>query len=121
MADISKTEILKVVRRALNPEKVEQSLIYWYKTVIQKDQPIKVGTLSIAMPFDGTIVFVDLAPRANWAHPCLYLLVDTKTLETKILEASLPPDIDQFDESYIILLRYGEIPPHERYFNAFDK
>lgn len=24
---------------------------------------------------DATLVFLDLAPEANWAHPCVYLLV----------------------------------------------
>ncbi len=65
------------------------------------------------MPFDGMMVFVDLAPRANWAHPCLYLLVDGQSLSARVIPASIPPDIDQSDESYIMILDHGQVPPNE--------
>ena len=119
--DISNNEIMELVRRTLTPEQIERSLVYWYKKVFQKGEPIQVGPQAITMPFEGTIVFVDLAPRANWAHPCLYVLVDKEALTAKVIKASLPPNIDQSDESYVVILRFGQIPPHERYFNIFDK
>ncbi len=118
--DIDNSEILELVCRTLTPEQIERSLIYWYKRVLKEGEPIKISPQISAMPFDGMIVFVDLAPRANWAHPCLYVLVDIKTLNTKVIEASLPPAIDSSDENYVVLLRYGQSPPHERYFSAFD-
>jgi hypothetical protein len=118
--DISKSDILESVRKNLTPDQIERSLISWHKKVFQRGEQIIIGSQTFAMPFEGTIVFVDLAPRSNWAHPCLYILIDIKTLDAKVIEASLPPNIDQYDESYIIILRYGQIPPHEHSFSAFD-
>lgn len=36
------------------------------------------------------VVFVDLVPRANWGHECLYLLVDPEGGVTRV-EARFPP------------------------------
>lgn len=119
--DISKNKILESVRKRLTPDQLEHSLIYWHKRVFQKDEHIKIGPQTFAMPFEGTIVFVDLAPRANWAHPCLYICVNIKTFNTKAIEASFPPKVDQSDDSYIIILRFGKEPPNERSFGIFDK
>lgn len=117
--DIRDREILELVRRTLTPEQTERSLVYWDKRVRPAGARIQLGPETFPMPFEGTIVFVDLAPRANWAHPCLYILVETRTLATKVLEASLPPNMDESPETLIILLRYGQKPPHDRCFNAF--
>jgi hypothetical protein len=119
--DISKHEILESVRKSLTPDQIEGSLIFWYKRIFQKNEQINIGPQTFAMPFEGTIVFVDLAPRANWAHPCLYLCVEIKTLTTKIIEASLPPRVDQSDNRYIIILHFGKEPPNERFFSIFDE
>ena len=118
--DIGSSEILELVRRALTPDQIERSLVYWYKRVLKEGEAIKIGPQISGMPFDGMIVFVDLAPRVNWAHPCLYLLVDIKTLNIKVIEASLPPSIDPTDEKNVALLNFGQSPPHERNFTTLD-
>jgi hypothetical protein len=118
---LSKSQVLEIINNCICREDIERSFIYWYKRILLQGEDVRMGPLTIAMPFEGNIVFVDLAPRANWAHPCYYVLVDTRTLEAKVIDASFPPNIDQSDESYIIILRFGKKPPHERYFSIFDK
>jgi len=118
---ISNDEILNLVLGKLSQEQIKQSFIYWDRRARPRGDPIKIGPQTFEMPFDGTMVFVDFAPRANWAHPCLYVFVNVETNYTQILEASFPPNIDPTDKSYIIILRFGKQPPHERYFSAFDK
>ncbi len=119
--ELSKSQILEIINNSVRSEDIKRSFIYWYKKTLRQGEIVRIGPQTFAMPFEGTIVFVDLAPRSNWAHPCFYVLVDNKTLDTKLIEASLPPNIDQSDESYIIILRFGQKPPHERYFSAFDE
>lgn len=118
---LSSSQILEIIKSRIRPEDIRRSFIYWHKKILRQGEEVKIGPQTITMPFEGTIVFVDLAPRANWAHPCFYVLVDDKTLDTKVIEASFPPNIDQTDERYIIILRFGQKPPHERYFTVFDK
>ncbi len=109
--DISAGEVLKLLRKTLAPEQLDRSLVYWYKYVFQEGEPVDIVNHSLTMPYKGTLVFVDLAPKANWAHPCLYVLIDQQAINAKVINASLPPNIDQFDENYITILRYGHIPP----------
>ncbi len=114
-------QILVIINSLIRQEDIRRSLIYWYKKTLGEGEEIRIGPQTMAMPFEGTIVFVDLAPGANWAHPCLYLLIDSQSLEARVVEASFPPGIDQSDENYIPILRYGEKPEHERCLGAFDK
>jgi len=118
--EIDKNTVLKIVSDILTPVQLKGSLIFWYKKVRGEGETIRTGLQAVAMPFKGTMVFVDLAPRSNWAHPCLYIFIDGITHDTQVIRASFPPSIDATDENYIIILRYGKAPPHERYFSPFD-
>jgi hypothetical protein len=119
--DIGNNEILELVRRILTPEQIERSIIYWDKRVLPDGTPIKAGPQTFLMPYNGTVVFVDLSPTYNWAHPCLYIFIDSTAKKTHLMKASLPPFFGTPDEYYVILLRFGKIPPHERYFAVFDQ
>ncbi len=119
--DADSSQILEAVKRCLNPEDINSSCIYWHQKPRSRGETISSGSQMMVVPFDGTLVFVDLAPRANWAHPCLYIFIDSTASRTEVTEASFPPGINPADESYVILFRYGKKPPDERYFNVFDK
>jgi hypothetical protein len=118
--DISKSTLLQIVDQALTREQIEGSLIYWDRRPVHTGELIRAGPRSIAMPFDGTVVFVDLAPQANWAHPCLYLLVKADDLTSQVVEASFPPSWPASPETLIVLLKYGKQPADERDFHVFD-
>lgn len=113
--------IIEIAHKILNPEQIEKSLIYWDKQIFKKGFRIKAGPKTINMPYDGMLVFIDLAPRYNWGHPCLYVLVDVKSLRTEVIKASFSPYSRGFPETVSIVLRYGKAPPHGRYFNIFDE
>lgn len=113
-------DMVNIISSSLSPEQIQCSFIYWHKKIIRQGEDVRLGVHTIAMPYEGTMVFVDLAPRSNWAHPCLYLLVDAMTEEVTVIEASLPPAIDHSDLDYVIILRLGHEPQHERYFSVFD-
>ena len=119
--NIPKSKILELVRNTLSPEQIAQSFVYWDKKVFREGEQIRSGLQTFTMPFDGTMIFVDLAPRFNWAHPCLYLLVNVNDLSTEIIEASFPPYSDQFPETLAIVLKYGDEPLDERDFRIFDE
>ena len=110
--DIGERDMLELLRRVLTPEQIERSIIYWDRTTLAAGARITAGMATIAMPFAGTMVFVDLAPRANWAHPCLYVLVDYETLATQVVPGSFPPrEIASLPES--VFLRDGKRPAQE--------
>ena len=116
-----KNTVLKIIRGILTPAQLKGSFIFWEKRVHEEGEEVRTGLQTITMPFKGTMVFVDLAPRSNWAHPCIYIFINCVTHDSQIIKASFPPAIDEADEKYIIILRFDKTPLHERYFNPFDQ
>ena len=100
----SREAILEIVRQKLTKDQLQRSSIYWDSRILAKDEELSIGLRSIAMPFAGTVVFVDLAPGYNWAHPCLYLLVDLNATETQTVEASFPPFTGDIPNTVVRLL-----------------
>ena len=49
--------------------------------------------LSLILPWDGFVAFVDLEPMANWGHACRYVLMHPETGESKAVNAQLPPPL----------------------------
>ncbi len=109
--DIGNNEILELVRRLLTPEQIGRSIIYWNKIVLPEGTPIKAGPQTFLMPYKGTVVFIDQAPTSNWAHPCLYIFIDSTAKKTQLMKASFPPFFGAPDENYVIILFFGKIPP----------
>lgn len=119
--DISNGEMADLVRRVLPAERLERSAIYWHKRVIPKDAPVRVGPQTFTMPFDGTFVFIDLAPGANWAHPCVYILVNSNLLATQVIDSSFPPAFGPTDDDQVVVLQTGPEPLHNRHRRATNQ
>jgi hypothetical protein len=113
-------EVLDVILEHLSEEEIEDSIISWDRKLLEQGDSVKVGRESIEMPFDGYMAFVDLVPKANWGHPCLYFLIDAEADRVQVRKEVFPPYYGKYPESYIVIQRYGEEPPHDRYFQAFD-
>ena len=66
--------------------------LYLHDEVLAKGVTLKGLELKVPVERETAFVFVDLAPEANWAHPCEYHLYDAKTGELyKTVKACLPP------------------------------
>ena len=116
----AKEKILKLVSNQLSKEQIEQSIIYLNYEPFTAGETIKAGRRSIEVKKNSYMAFIDLQPRLNWGHSCIYILIDSATFETEIIDAQFPPYHGDYPESYRVLLRYGASPPHDRYFNVFD-
>jgi hypothetical protein len=111
--DGSKEEILGIARSALSPQEVERSLIYWNARKLRKGEEVLSGPSALTMPFEGTVVFVDLAPRFNWAHPCLYLFINEGAHQARVVRSSFPPSMDRDGDRWVVLLQFGNNPEDE--------
>lgn len=98
--------ILDVVGQCIGKGDIKNSYIYWYDKVIRQGTAIKTGLQSVEMPFDGTMVFVDLAPGSNWAHPCMYLFISPEN-KIKTFRSFFPPSIDDTDKHYLLIMKRG--------------
>lgn len=102
------TDVLDIVRGKLSDSEYQRSDIYWHKGKFERGQNLKIGPLDWVMPFDAVLVFVDLAPKANWAHPCLYVFIELHLSEVRILKSSFPPPAPDWPGSYALLSKKGE-------------
>lgn len=105
---VGKEKVRDIVRNVLGPDQIRKSIVYWESLPLGEGREVNMGLQKFAMPFRGTVAFVDLAPMFNWAHPCLYILVNEDTLNTKVIEGSFPPITDETGERYEVILRFGE-------------
>ena len=98
---------------------IDGSIIYMDTQVFEEMQVIHAGRKSLSVPFKAFMVFVDLEPKSNWGHSCLYLLIQEKGEVYEVMKEMFPPYHGEYQETWIVLLWYGEQPPHNRYFQIY--
>jgi hypothetical protein len=113
-----KRKILDIVKGVLTPKQLKGSLIYWNARALKAGETVISSPLPLTMPFGGAVAFVDLAPRFNWAHPCLYVFI-SESLQTRVVDSSFPPAMDRPGDRWIVLLRFGKNPKDEHNLDAF--
>jgi hypothetical protein len=76
-------------------QKLEQtSNIHFYKDVLEKGQKIRAGPIEKEMQQKTAVVFVDLMPNYNWAHPAKIMLYDAEKGQLyNTIEANFPLNI----------------------------
>lgn len=96
---VAQTIKLHAFRRIVN-SKTDTRNLYVGKNVLRRGQNIHAGHTTIPIERDTAFVFSDDAPLFNWAHPCRYLLYNSKNGEFyKEVQASFPPDLVEENRS----------------------
>ncbi len=116
---IAKSQILQIVKDYIKPEDLQRSMVFWDQKIRKRGEQLQIGPKTYTMPFDGTILFVDLEPRLNWAHPTEYLLVNNHGQNVEAIESSYPLYQGEYPDTYILLLKYGVKPADDRDFSPF--
>jgi len=75
----------------LSVEERERTIIYYDEQEIPRGSKIRLGHSDIEVPWNATVVFIDLRPGANWGHECRYILINNKSKEIKTTPADMPP------------------------------
>lgn len=102
------SSIIVQIKGTVPENSLNQANVYWNSHVFSKGETVRFGHGDYTMPYDGTIAFVDLAPTYNWAHPCLYLVIDADLERIITIESSLPPNFDSFPGDFTIIMRNGK-------------
>jgi hypothetical protein len=85
----------QAVLEPMSEEARRQVAVYATCRTFSAGQPLPIPNQEWFAPADCELLFVDLMPRANWGHPCRYVLMDEVT--NQILEArewEFPPARD---------------------------
>lgn len=86
------SEIKSGVVRSLSWSASKSTNLYIENTILKRDTEIMAYKQRIPLERDTIMVFADDAPRYNWAHPCRYLLHDSKTGDMyREVKAEFPP------------------------------
>jgi len=73
--------------------------------------PATLGPTSISLSAPAHLVFVDLAPPANWAHPACWLLIPLNDASPVVrVDVRMPPFLKADGPSVRLLWRGRDIP-----------
>ncbi len=103
------TDLINLIRSHMTTAQLKEAVIYRDLHPIKAGERLNVGCETPVVPFDGFLVFVDLAPRFNWAHPCILILVSNEGLKAELIHASFPPRGRGFPQQFQMIMRFGQV------------
>src|SRR3954465_7925631 len=98
---MTKDEIIASIRSGISGDELKRSVIYLSEHLLQEGTIAQINNQPVPIEHTGILVFADLQPGANWAHPCRYLLIDKSNRKVKTYESHFPPAAD----GYKVLVR----------------
>jgi hypothetical protein len=75
----------------LTTDERTKAVTYAAATPIAAGTQLKFPRISIDVPWDAYLAFIDRQPMANWGHSARYVLVNRENGEAQSYEARLPP------------------------------
>lgn len=88
---LSFDEFLLKLKSILTADERAKGVAYAAETPIAAGKQLKFPGISVDVPWDAYLAFIDRQPMANWGHAARYLLVNRENGETQSYEARLPP------------------------------
>lgn len=88
------TDWNEVARRAIAAipaEQLRDAVLYLDRRTVAPGEAVPTGSGMLVADRPSALAFLDLAPAANWGHPCRYLLIDLATGAVRAAEATHPP------------------------------
>jgi hypothetical protein len=79
-----------VLKSELTQGEREKGVAYAVNQPFAKGQQLDFPGVTMHMPWEGFLAFVDRDPMANWGHPARYLLISYAG-EIQSFETRLPP------------------------------
>jgi hypothetical protein len=102
---------LSLAMAALQPGESPASIaVYLDERPMLADEIIETGKAQLAAAQGSYLVFIDLAPPANWGHPCRYLLVSQSLQRGAIAEGSMPPFLRGASKTLTLIWKGGNVP-----------
>ncbi len=87
----NKNNIASKLVSNLGPDEVASCVVYVSENPIAAGSVLKFPRITIDVPWDAFIAFVDRDPTANWSHSCRYILLSHDASKVRSFEAQFPP------------------------------
>src|SRR5262249_13575842 len=82
---------LSKLKAQLTAGELRQGVVYIAEGPVAAGTRLTFPRLSIDVPWEAVLAFVDRDPAANWSHSCRYVLVNSQTGAVASFEAQFPP------------------------------
>lgn len=66
-------------------------VLYRFLSTVEAGTTLTFAHITIPVPWQATLAFVDQEPMANWGHACRYLLINPRTGQSTSIPARFPP------------------------------
>ncbi len=91
---VGDTELTKLLRSLLTADEIARGVVYLRDGVVAAGTTLRFGEVTLQVPWDAYVAFVDREPAANWGHPARYLMIRLSPHEAVSTEARFPPFVD---------------------------
>lgn len=103
-------EIARKAIAAIPAEQLHDAVLYLDRRVIAPGEAVSIGRDTLTAERPSALAFLDLAPEANWGHPCRYLLIDLETGVVRATEATHPPFLRGAAPSLAAIAKGAAVP-----------
>lgn len=104
------TEIARRVIAAIPAEQLRGAVLYLDRRVIEPGESVSIGRDTLTARQPSVLAFLDLAPEANWGHPCRYLLMDPATGAVQAADATQPPFLRGAAPTLVAIAKGAAVP-----------
>jgi hypothetical protein len=102
--------LVEIVRAQLGDAVLAKSIVYLSTGPLQAGLTLECGDVAVEAPWNADVVFVDLAPEANWGHACCYFAIRVDADEALRFPAQMPPFLKAGSASFRLLWRGPHAP-----------
>jgi hypothetical protein len=88
---LSFDEFVSTLKSELTADERANGVAYAAETPIAAGAELKFPGVSIHVPWNAYLAFIDRQPMANWGHAARYVLVNRENGEVRSYETRLPP------------------------------
>ena len=88
---LSEDKLNSILNAQLTPSERADAVLYACVDPIPPGTNLQIPGIDLEVPWEALLAFVDQDPRANWGHPCRYILINRNTDEVRSTPARFPP------------------------------
>jgi hypothetical protein len=103
-------EIARLAIAAIPAEQLRGAVLYLDRRTIAPGEAVPTGRDTLTADRPAALAFLDLAPAANWGHPCRYLLIDLATGAVRAADATHPPFLRGAAPTLAAIAKGPEVP-----------
>ena len=107
---LSDQAIIDLLLRQLTQVEHNHSAVYLSSTSLPAGTKLELPSISLDIPWDALLAFVDREPLANWGHSCRYILISRETGATISQDGRFPPFNRSHLQAWRVIYQAPDVP-----------